>query len=260
MPRCPTSTTRAGCWQPRCTTAPRRWAPPSGTTRRWRGRGTTSWWSAATWDYVPKPSGAPSSPGPTTSPRGQPAAQPGGGAALEHRQALPRSSSRPPASRSCRPSSSSRGEGPRHRFEEVEHVVKPVVSAGSRDTLRIGPGEVDRSSRPRRFPARRGPRGDGAALPPRGRPARRDRAAAPRRSASPTRCARGPCSPPGWTSSEGLYARGGHVGPRALAGRAGAGPTAVLAAVPDRSRRGPPLRPGRPAALPRRVRGCSSSS
>jgi glutathione synthase/RimK-type ligase-like ATP-grasp enzyme len=37
------------------------------------------------------------------------------------------------------------GEGPEHRFEDVEHVVKPVVSAGSRDTLRIGPGEVDRS-------------------------------------------------------------------------------------------------------------------
>ena len=37
------------------------------------------------------------------------------------------------------------GDGPEHRFEGVEHVVKPVVSAGSRDTLRIGPDEVDRS-------------------------------------------------------------------------------------------------------------------
>lgn len=36
-------------------------------------------------------------------------------------------------------------DGPRHRFEDVEHVVKPVVSAGSRGTLRLGPDEVDRS-------------------------------------------------------------------------------------------------------------------
>ena len=37
------------------------------------------------------------------------------------------------------------GAEPRHRFEDVEHVVKPVVSAGSRDTLRIGVHQVDRS-------------------------------------------------------------------------------------------------------------------
>ncbi|HEX6149216.1 ATP-grasp domain-containing protein [Nocardioides sp.] len=37
------------------------------------------------------------------------------------------------------------GEGPHHRFEHVEHVVKPVVSAGSRGTLRLGPDEVERS-------------------------------------------------------------------------------------------------------------------
>ncbi len=37
------------------------------------------------------------------------------------------------------------GEGPGHRYEGVEHVVKPVVSAGSRDTLRLGDHEVDRS-------------------------------------------------------------------------------------------------------------------
>ncbi|QZY29085.1 ATP-grasp domain-containing protein [Nocardioides coralli] len=37
------------------------------------------------------------------------------------------------------------GDGPRHRYEDVEHVVKPVVSAGSRDTLRLGPDEVRRS-------------------------------------------------------------------------------------------------------------------
>lgn len=37
------------------------------------------------------------------------------------------------------------GDGPGHRFEGVEHVVKPVVSAGSRGTLRLGPHEVGRS-------------------------------------------------------------------------------------------------------------------
>ena len=37
------------------------------------------------------------------------------------------------------------GDGPSHEFEDVEHVVKPVVSAGSRDTLRIGAHEVDRA-------------------------------------------------------------------------------------------------------------------
>jgi len=37
------------------------------------------------------------------------------------------------------------GDGPGHRFEDVEHVVKPVVSAGSRGTLRLGPHHVDRS-------------------------------------------------------------------------------------------------------------------
>jgi glutathione synthase/RimK-type ligase-like ATP-grasp enzyme len=37
------------------------------------------------------------------------------------------------------------GEEPRHRFEDVEHVVKPVVSAGSRDTLRLGVHQVERS-------------------------------------------------------------------------------------------------------------------
>lgn len=37
------------------------------------------------------------------------------------------------------------GDGPGHRFEDVEHVVKPVVSAGSRGTLRLGPAEVERS-------------------------------------------------------------------------------------------------------------------
>jgi len=37
------------------------------------------------------------------------------------------------------------GDEPAHRFEDVEHVVKPVVSAGSRDTLRLGVHQVDRS-------------------------------------------------------------------------------------------------------------------
>jgi glutathione synthase/RimK-type ligase-like ATP-grasp enzyme len=37
------------------------------------------------------------------------------------------------------------GDAAAHGFEDVEHVVKPVVSAGSRDTLRLGAGEVDRS-------------------------------------------------------------------------------------------------------------------
>ena len=37
------------------------------------------------------------------------------------------------------------GEQTGHRFEEVEHVVKPVVSAGSRGALRLAPDEVDRS-------------------------------------------------------------------------------------------------------------------
>ena len=37
------------------------------------------------------------------------------------------------------------GDAAEHRFEGVEHVVKPVVSAGSRDTLRLGAHQVDRS-------------------------------------------------------------------------------------------------------------------
>ena len=37
------------------------------------------------------------------------------------------------------------GDEPAHRFEDVEHVVKPVVSAGSRGTLRLGSHDVDRS-------------------------------------------------------------------------------------------------------------------
>lgn len=37
------------------------------------------------------------------------------------------------------------GDRPAHRFEDVEHVVKPVVSAGSRGTLRLGSHDVDRS-------------------------------------------------------------------------------------------------------------------
>jgi len=37
------------------------------------------------------------------------------------------------------------GDAPAHAYEGVEHVVKPVVSAGSRDTLRIAPDRIDRS-------------------------------------------------------------------------------------------------------------------
>ncbi len=37
------------------------------------------------------------------------------------------------------------GDGPAHGFEDVEHVVKPVVSAGSRGTLRLGDHEAERS-------------------------------------------------------------------------------------------------------------------
>lgn len=37
------------------------------------------------------------------------------------------------------------GAGPGHGYEHVEHVVKPVVSAGSRDTLRLGDHELERS-------------------------------------------------------------------------------------------------------------------
>lgn len=33
------------------------------------------------------------------------------------------------------------GDEPDHEFVDVEHVVKPVVSAGSRDTLRLAPGD-----------------------------------------------------------------------------------------------------------------------
>lgn len=33
------------------------------------------------------------------------------------------------------------GDEPDHEFADVEHVVKPVVSAGSRDTLRLAPGD-----------------------------------------------------------------------------------------------------------------------
>ena len=36
------------------------------------------------------------------------------------------------------------GDGPDHRFGDVEHVVKPVVSAGSRDTLRLSPADAGR--------------------------------------------------------------------------------------------------------------------
>lgn len=34
---------------------------------------------------------------------------------------------------------------PSHSFLDVEHVVKPAVSAGSKDTLRIAPGDAERS-------------------------------------------------------------------------------------------------------------------
>jgi glutathione synthase/RimK-type ligase-like ATP-grasp enzyme len=37
------------------------------------------------------------------------------------------------------------GEGPGHRFEHVEHVVKPAVSAGARGALRLGVDETQRS-------------------------------------------------------------------------------------------------------------------
>ncbi len=37
------------------------------------------------------------------------------------------------------------GEGPAHALLGAEHVVKPTVSAGSRDTLRLGPEERERS-------------------------------------------------------------------------------------------------------------------
>ncbi|TNM68925.1 hypothetical protein FHN55_05665 [Streptomyces sp. NP160] len=37
------------------------------------------------------------------------------------------------------------GAAPGHPYLGVEHVVKPAVSAGSRDTLRLGPHETDRS-------------------------------------------------------------------------------------------------------------------
>ena len=36
------------------------------------------------------------------------------------------------------------GDAPEHRFADVEHVVKPVVSAGSRDTLRLAPADAGR--------------------------------------------------------------------------------------------------------------------
>ena len=39
------------------------------------------------------------------------------------------------------------GEDARHGLLSVEHVVKPSVSAGSRDTLRLGPDEPERSLR-----------------------------------------------------------------------------------------------------------------
>jgi len=37
------------------------------------------------------------------------------------------------------------GQGEEHPFTDREHVVKPTVSAGSKDTLRLGPGEAGRS-------------------------------------------------------------------------------------------------------------------
>lgn len=37
------------------------------------------------------------------------------------------------------------GAAPEHPYLDVEHVVKPAVSAGSRDTLRLGAHEADRS-------------------------------------------------------------------------------------------------------------------
>ena len=37
------------------------------------------------------------------------------------------------------------GQGPDHPWLGVEHVVKPSVSAGSVDTLRLGPGDTERS-------------------------------------------------------------------------------------------------------------------
>ena len=38
-------------------------------------------------------------------------------------------------------------DGPGHGFADVEHVVKPTVSAGSKDTYRIDAGDTDRSRR-----------------------------------------------------------------------------------------------------------------
>jgi len=37
------------------------------------------------------------------------------------------------------------GDGEDHPFADREHVVKPAVSAGSKETLRLGPGEAERS-------------------------------------------------------------------------------------------------------------------
>ena len=84
--------------------------------------------------------------------------------------------------------------------EVGEYVVKPAVSAGSRDTNRYRAGDHDEQRRrARQRPARGGTHGDGAALPRAGRHPRRDRACSSSVASSAMRCARGRCSPRRWS-------------------------------------------------------------
>ncbi len=86
-----------------------------------------------------------------------------GGAAVEHRQALPRRAARRRASRRCR--RPSRLPGRRCTLPDWEEfVIKPTVSVGSADTARWRRGTDDEAARATEGPAWRGSNGNAAAV------------------------------------------------------------------------------------------------
>ena len=167
---------------------------------------------------------------------------------VEHRQALPRASSPRPACRSCPPLGRP-GESWQPPPAAGEYVIKPAVSAGSRDTGRYDLADPEhRGSPPRTWPGCRRPAGSSWSSPT-CRPSTRTGETAllflaGGRAASATRSARVRCSTGPDLGVDGLYRRGDHRrGCRRPAELAVA--EKALAAVPGG--RGPAaLRPGRP--------------
>ena len=106
-------------------------------------------------------------------------------------------------------------------------------------------------ARARRGAARRRSRGDGAAVPPRGRRARRDRAALHRRPVL-ARDAEGPAADARDGAHRGALPAGGDVAPGRVDGRARARRRRPRGDA-GRAAARPPLRPGRPAAEPGRA-------